>query len=906
MAIKIESINGKTDIIVSWAEKVKALGIQGLKFEGNIVGIRDEKDETLTLKVANQGDGNLTILNGLSSTWEDIIRHQAEGDAVILRFDIPEVASINTSILQRGIATMPSTNRLLEAVKTIGEQQIARINAIESEEDLFNYLKEIGSISSDEEYDPTSGCDDPDTEEEETWEDIKAKLLSEAETAFNLLPEPFEDVDEYIAKLKESYLDSTNILAILGNIIGIGVVETEIDIDLGVVRIGIGLKYSPDLPMVTPTYIAAGLGIYLGSIIENDELNNPESSALSKLSSLASAPATIFVLPLQDIVKMLGSGLTENGGFPTDEQFDEIEEALQEVIDNPESSEEDVNNARSSKAQITLLRFIGAILRDDAFFGLLFGIRITTDSTQNNDELDSDNELEIEDNNEHEIEDNNEEKHYSITLNINGTSKTLDLSAIKFNSDTNSAIANLSTYIDFIRNLGILDIIKDIIPLQQIAEMLEKNLTITISSALSYQAASRLYTKGWNFAYLDLNPISLFSVGSMALDFTSLYVPCTTMGPFGMEFFRMNNRTINGIEDTFSPPIYIAHKWIGLKPDSNRPGYPKIGVLSDDDGYIQRAIQLRWRDGMLNSDASEEEIEAGLITTYQDLVHAAANGLKVISTSLGTVFGDIYPVHENESNIYGLMIVTHGVLSNNYTYIIPDTFEEITYSYGSGGSHFEYTNNALPVMKYNFIDNVVLDLSRLYEALVNNYDVNDMYAHNLISQADMNTNNVSIERSTADMTDVIKITGIQRLSSGRDNDIRDFLYKQFTDQIYGKYRIELTEYESNGENDQVANTDWSVSNIVEDVGRALFEIYQKFNRINIEVICKYTSNDVQIIKKLSCTGTDIDSDGRIFLGFVLGDIFVKIKPCAPSNSNYQQYEHPLEITMSMPSKMPIL
>ena len=105
MAIKIESINGKTDIIVSWAEKVKALGIQGLKFEGNIVGIRDEKDETLTLKVANQGDGNLTILNGLSSTWEDIIRHQAEGDAVILRFDIPEVASINTSILQRGIAT---------------------------------------------------------------------------------------------------------------------------------------------------------------------------------------------------------------------------------------------------------------------------------------------------------------------------------------------------------------------------------------------------------------------------------------------------------------------------------------------------------------------------------------------------------------------------------------------------------------------------------------------------------------------------------------------------------------------------------------------------------------------------------------------------------------------------------
>ena len=458
----------------------------------------------------------------MSSTWEDIIRHQAEGDAVILRFDIPEVASINTSILQRGIATMPSTNRLLEAVKTIGEQQIARINAIESEEDLFNYLKEIGSISSDEEYDPTSGCDDPDTEEEETWEDIKAKLLSEAETAFNLLPEPFEDVDEYIAKLKESYLDSTNILAILGNIIGIGVVETEIDIDLGVVRIGIGLKYSPDLPMVTPTYIAAGLGIYLGSIIENDELNNPESSALSKLSSLASAPATIFVLPLQDIVKMLGSGLTENGGFPTDEQFDEIEEALQEVIDNPESSEEDVNNARSSKAQITLLRFIGAILRDDTFFGLLFGIRITTDSNQNNDESDSDNELEIEDNNEHEIEDNNEEKHYSITLNINGTSKTLDLSAIKFNSDTNSAIANLSTYIDFIRNLGILDIIKDIIPLQQIAEMLEKNLTITISSALSYQAASRLYTKGWNFAYLDLNPISLFSVGSMALDFTSL------------------------------------------------------------------------------------------------------------------------------------------------------------------------------------------------------------------------------------------------------------------------------------------------------------------------------------------------------------------------------------------------
>ena len=149
----------------------------------------------------------------------------------------------------------------------------------------------------------------------------------------------------------------------------------------------------------------------------------------------------------------------------------------------------------------------------------------------------------------------------------------------------------------------------------------------------------------------------------MALDFTSLYVPCTTMGPFGMEFFRMNNRTIDGIEDTFSPPIYIAHKWIGLKPDSNRPGYPKIGVLSDDAGYIQRAIQLRWRDGMLNSDASEEEIEAGLITTYQDLVHAAANGLKVISTPLGTVFGDIYPAYEEESNIYGLMIVTHGICS---------------------------------------------------------------------------------------------------------------------------------------------------------------------------------------------------------------------------------------------------
>lgn len=902
MAIKIESINGKTDIVVSWAEKVKALGIYGLKFEGNIVGIRDEKDETLTLKVANQGDGNLTILNGLSSSWEDIIRHQAEGDAVILRFDIPEVASINTSILQRGIATMPATNKLLEAVKTIGDQQIARINTIESGEDLFNYLKEIGSIGPDEEYDPASGFDDPDTEEEETWEDIKDKLLSEAETAFNLLPEPFEDVDEYIAKLKESYTDSSNILAILGNIIGISVVETEIDIDLGVVRIGVGLRYSPDLPMVTPTYIAAGLGIYLGSIIENDELNNPESSALSKISSLASAPATIFVLPLQDIVKMSGSNLTENGRFPTDEQFVEMEELLQEIIDNPESSEEDVNDAKAVKSQIALMRFIGAIFRDDAFFDLLFGIRITTDSTQNNDELDSDNELEIEDNNESEIEDNNEEKHYSITLNINGTSKTLDLSAIKFNSDTNSAIANLSTYIDFIRNLGILDIIKDIIPLQQIAEMLEKNLTITISSALSYQAASRLYTKGWNFAYLDLNPISLFSVGSMALDFTSLYVPCTTMGPFGMEFFRMNNRTIDGIEDTFSPPMYIAHKWIGLKPDSNRPGYPMIGVLSDDAGYIQRAIQLRWADGMLNSDASEEEIEAGLITTYQDLVHAAANGLKVISTPLGTVFGDIYPAYEEESNIYGLMIVTHGILSNNYTYIIPDTFEETANYYGNG-THFEYTDNALPVMKYNFIDNVVFDLSRLYEALVNNYSVNDMYTHNLISQADMNTNNVSIERSTADMTDVIKITGIQRLSSGRDNDIRDFLYKQFTDQIYGKYRIELTEYESNGENDQVPDADWSVSNIVEDVGRALFEIYQKFNRINIEVICKYTSDDVQIIKKLSCTGTDIDSDGRIFLGFALGDIFVKIKPCAPSNSNYQQYEHPLEITMSIPSKM---
>lgn len=901
MAIKIESINGKTDIVVSWAEKVKALGIQGLKFEGNIVGIRDEKDETLTLKVANQGDGNLTILNGLSSTWEDIIRHQAEGDAVILRFDIPEVASINTSILQRGIATMPATNKLLEALKTIGDQQIARINAIESGEDLFNYLKEIGSIGPDEEYDPASGFDDPDTEEE-TWEDIKDKLLSEAETAFNLLPKPFEDVDEYIAKLKESYTDSSNILAMLGNIIGIGVVETEIDIDLGVVRIGVGLRYSPDLPMVTPTYIAAGLGIYLGAIIENEELNDSESSALTKISSLASAPATIFVLPLKDIVKMLGSNLTENGGFPTDEQFAEMEEELQEIIDNPESSEEDVNDAKAMKSLIALMRFIGAILRDDAFFGLLYGIRITTDSTQNNDELDSDNELEIEDNDEPEIEDNDEEKHYSITLNINGTSKTLDLSAIKFTSDTNSAIANLSSYIDLIRNLGILDIIKDIIPLQQIAEMLEKNLTITISSALSYQAASRLYTKGWNFAYLDLNPLSLFSIGSMALDFTSLYVPCTTMGPFGMEFFRMNNRTIDGIEDTFSPPMYIAHKWIGLKPDSNRPGYPMIGVLSDDAGYIQRAIQLRWADGMLNSDASEEEIEAGLITTYQNLVHAAANGLKVILTPLGTVFGDIYPVYEEESNNYGLMIVTHGVLSNNYTYIIPDTFEETANYYGNG-THFEYTDNALPVMKYNFIDNVVFDLSRLYEALVNNYSVNDMYAHNLISQADMNTNNVSIERSTADMTDVIKITGIQRLSSGRDNDIRDFLYKQFTDQIYGKYRIELTEYESNGENDQVPDADWSVSNICEDVGRALFEIYQKFNRINIEVICKYTSDDVQIIKKLSCTGTDIDSDGRIFLGFALGDIFVKIKPCAPSNSNYQQHEHPLEITMSIPSKM---
>ena len=900
MAIKIESINGKTDIIVSWAEKVKALGIQGLKFEGNIVGIRDEKDETLTLKVANQGDGNLTILNGLSSTWEDIIRHQAEGDAVILRFDIPEIASINTSILQRGIATMPATNKLLEAVKTIGDQQIARINAIESGEDLFNYLKEIGSIGPDEEYDPASGFDDPDTEEEETWEDIKDKLLSEAETAFNLLPEPFEDVDEYLAKLKESYSDSSNILAMLGNIIGIGVVETEIDIDFGVVRIGIGLRYSPDLPMVTPTYIAAGLGIYLGAIFENLELNNSESSALSKISSLASAPATIFVLPLKDIVKMLGSGFTENGGFPTDEQFDVMEEALQEIIDNPESSEEDVNDAKATKTQISLLRFIGVILRDDAFFGLLFGIRITTDSTQNNDELNSDNETEIEDNNEPETEDNDEEKHYSITLNINGTSKTLDLSAIKFSSDNNSVIANLSSYIDFIRNLGILDIIKDIIPLQQIAEMLEKNLTITISSALSYQAASRLYTKGWNFAYLDLNPVSLF--GSMALDFISLYVPCTTMGPFGMEFFQMNNRTIDGIEDTFSPPMYIAHKWIGLKPDSNRPGYPMIGVLSDDAGYIQRAIQLRWADGMLNSDASEEEIEAGLITTYQDLVHAAANGLKVISTPLRTVFGDIYPAYEEESNIYGLMIVTHGILSNNYTYIIPDTFEETANYYGNG-THFEYTDNALPVMKYNFIDNVVFDLSRLYEALVNNYSVNDMYTHNLISQADMNTNNVSIERSTADMTDVIKITGIQRLSSGRDNDIRNFLYKQFTDQIYGKYRIELTEYESNGENDQVPDTDWSVSNICEDVGRAFFEIYQKFNRINIEVICKYTSDDVQIIKKLSCTGTDIDSDGRIFLGFALGDIFVKIKPCAPSNSNYQQYEHPLEITMSIPSKM---
>lgn len=867
MAVKIESINGKKDVIVSWAEKVNALGIQGLEFDGNIKGIPNKEKGTLTLKVENQGDGNLTILNGLSSTWDDIIRHQAVGDAVILRFDIPEVMSINTAVLQRGIATMTVTNKLLTVVKTIGEQQIARISAIESEEDLFNYLQEIGTIAADEEYNPEAGVDDPDTEEVETWEDIKAKLLDEAESSFNMLPPPFEDVDEYIMRIKESYTNPSNILAIIGSIIGIGAIETELDVDLGVVRIGLGLKYAPDLPMVTPTYIAAGLGIYLGSVIENEEFENSESSALSKLSSLTSAPATVFVIPINNIVNMEGMQL------PTDEALDELEAEMEENDDN------------SAAAQITLMRYINAVLRDDALFGLLLGLRITTDNSENNDA-----------NNESD----DSEKNYSISLNINGTSKTLNLSALTFNS-SNSSIANLSTYIDLVRNLGVLDIIKEVIPLEQIAQMLEKNLTVTISSPLTYQAASHLYSKGWNFAYLDINPLSLLSMGTMSLDFTSLYVPCSTMGPFGMEFFRMNNRTIDGIEDTFSPPLYLSHKWLGLKPDANRPGYPMLGILSDDAGFLQRAIQLRWIDGMLSGD--DDDATNGLITTYQELIHAAANGLKIISSPLGTVFGDIYPVQDKETNTDGLMIVTHGVLSNNYTYIIPDKLETVS-EYGE--THYKWSNDAVPVMKYNFIDNVEIDLSRLYEALISNYTVTDMKTHNLISQNELDNDKIIITRATQDMTDIITVSGIQRLSSGRDNSICDMLYKQFSGQIYGKYREELTENELNGENDWVADANWSTDNVYEDTGRALFEIYQKFNRMTINVVCKYTVDGIQIIKKLNCTGIDIDSDGKIFLGFVLGDIIVKIKPCESSNSNYYPKEHPLEITMSIPSKTPLL
>lgn len=485
-------------------------------------------------------DLNITDASGdiywgdLSTTWEDIVRAQAQGKIVYLRLDIAGMFCLTAGPIKNVVPRFDATIKTMGKVKEMRKQtimhELASINdalgehgyEVLTEQDIDVLLDGKMPI---ERYNEIAVSMDQEPVDADGYEEA-LKTLCPWLTMADI--DPDELLDDFVESMRDNPLVNNIAVDLSFNTadLALGALGYDESI-INSVRIGLGLNYSADLPLPTPTYVAFGLPFIMCIPVEIEGLPIPGMGTVNLLD-------------------MLFEG-----------QYDQIEQAIEENPDDP---------------QLQLIAGIKNALigNGDALFGLALGMSITK-----KDEYDPP----------------------GLVLDLNGTqwNREIDIDSLLENAQLPNGLDASDLY-DTVQSMIIQYTGLDI-DIGAIVEMIN-NIKISMSPRLTFRTVMQLINAGWDINLVFFHseyddPTQILIPGhpgyyGMGIEFSAL-VPVEAFAD-GYDGYNVTRSAVENNPDTGtvgSGAVRYSYSVITCKDSGD-----VVFLNRQRDGYFRRAIKL--------------------------------------------------------------------------------------------------------------------------------------------------------------------------------------------------------------------------------------------------------------------------------------------------------------------------
>lgn len=515
-------LDGKVDKVTGATENDIAV----FDANGNLV------DSGKTISELNITDASGDIYWGdLSTTWEDIVRAQAQGKIVYLRLDIAGMFCLTAGPIKNVVPRFDATFKAMDKVKELRKQTF--MNALGSindaltehgyevltEQDIDDLLDGKMPIERYNEVTVSMGQEPVDDAGYREALEVSCPWLTVADVDLD------EFLDDFVESMRSNPLVNNIAVDLSFNTaeLGLGALGYDESI-LNSVRIGLGLNYSADLPLPTPTYVALGLPFIMCIPVEIEGLPIPGMGTVNLLD-------------------MLFEG-----------QYDQIEQAIEENPDDP---------------QLQLIAGIkNALIGDgDALFGLALGMSITK-----KDEYDPP----------------------GLVLDLNGTqwNREIDIDSLLENAQLPNGLDASDLY-DTVQSMIIQYTGLDI-DIGEIVEMIN-NIKISISPRHTFRTVMQLINAGWDINLVSFHseyedPTQVLIPGhpgyyGMGIEFSAL-VPVESFA----DGYEAKRDVVENNPDTGtvgSGAVRYSYSVITCKDSGD-----VVFLNRQRDGYFRRAIKI--------------------------------------------------------------------------------------------------------------------------------------------------------------------------------------------------------------------------------------------------------------------------------------------------------------------------
>ena len=463
-------------------------------------------ENELAERIQGAAGGQVTMLDGLTSNWFDIIRAQVDGKLVHLRYDLG-VVSVTSAPVSFGAGSASTITRIANAISNllldIAVSQIDSINSaitdynsnngthidLLTEDELrgmyngslpYARFTEIsaalgsaglgkGEIT-EEEYAAQVAALQPPNEEK-----IKA-IINSILDRFEYPNEEHEPIDLTGLGLLSQYtalIDLDGLGERFGTLAGAtdGMLDINVDIDIPIklggmggtgsgFRIGLGLKYKPTMPIVSPSYLAVGMPYIL--CVAND---------------------TNFY--------QTGDGYARSGQpYSNDDTNDDNEDY--------ESGNSGILDAINDNG-LALLEGIPSGPYDEAGFTFLIGTDLSLQANPANPDDTSDDTPDADSNTSDDTGEDND----GMLIDLYGQQMRIP----KISLDTLNINSSIPLDLSMLGQLNLEELLGIQTDINGLLELIN-SFTFTISSKLTMEAACRLATRGWDFLLMHSSGVA--------------------------------------------------------------------------------------------------------------------------------------------------------------------------------------------------------------------------------------------------------------------------------------------------------------------------------------------------------------------------------------------------------------